>query len=215
MRFRREKQNEACKKNHVAILSYKQKTMKHIIAVILTLCVVFSGVWHAAAESSSVREYQVKAAFLFNFAKFVEWPDSAFSNENSPIIISVLGYDPFGESLDALKDRVVGGRRFLIKRISSVEELGECHILFISSSERGNLSQILQMVKNKNILTVGDTKGFTQSGVIINIIPEESRLGFEINLDAAEHTHLKIGSQLLKLARLVSQKVNNFSIETT
>jgi len=186
------------------MLSYKQKTMKHVIAIILALCVVFSGVWNAAAESSSVREYQVKAGFLYNFAKFVEWPDTAFSNENSPIIICVLGYDPFGASLDALKDRVVGDRRLFIKRISSVAALEECHILFISSSERRSLSQILQMVKNKSVLTVGDTNGFAQSGVIINIMPEESRLGFEINISAAEKVNLKISSKLLKLGKIVS-----------
>jgi hypothetical protein len=180
--------------------------MKHIIAVILALCVLFSGVWSTTVESSSVREYQVKAAFLYNFAKFVEWPAGSFVDDNSPIILCIIGHDPFGELLNALRDKVIDGRRFLIKRISSVEALEECHILFISSSERRNLSQILQIVKNKSVLTVGDTNGFAQSGVVINIIPAERRLGFEINVEAAQRAQLKISSQLLKLARIVKGK---------
>ena len=184
---------------------FKQKTMKHIIAVILALSLGFSGVWNAAAESSSVREYQVKAAFLYNFAKFIEWPDSAFSNENSPIIICVLGYDPFGEALDVMREKTIGRRNILIKRVMDIEDLEECHILFISSSERRNLSQILRIVRNKSVLTVGDTKGFAYSGVIINIASEENRLGFEINVDAAQRAHLKLSSKILKLGKIVKE----------
>ena len=93
----------------------------------------------------------------------------------------------------------------MIKRVMDIEDLEECHILFISSSERRNLSQILRIVRNKSVLTVGDTKGFAYSGVIINIASEENRLGFEINVDAAQRAHLKLSSKILKLGKIVKE----------
>jgi hypothetical protein len=163
------------------------------------------GVWDTTAESSSVREYQIKAAFLYNFAKFVEWPAGLFVDDNSPIILCVIGYDPFGEALDVMREKTIGRRNILIKRVMDIEDLEECHILFISSSERRNLSQILRIIRNKSVLTVGDTKGFACSGVIINIASEENRLGFEINVDAAQRAHLKLSSKILKLGKIVKE----------
>jgi hypothetical protein len=204
MHFEREKQNGPHKRNQLGMLSYKQKKMKHSIAVILALCVLLSGVWNATAESSSVREYQIKAAFLYNFSKFVEWPQGSFTDAKSPFVICVLGEDPFDNALDTIKEKNIDGRKIVIERMESIKDEEKCHILFVSASERRDLSQIFRAVKQRNILTVSDMKGFAGSGGIINFISADNRIGFEINVSAAEKANLKISSKLLKLGNIVN-----------
>lgn len=158
----------------------------------------------ADADSNVQQEYQVKAAFLYNFAKFVEWPPSSFKDTQAPLIICILGNDPLKAALDDLKDKRVEGRPVAVKKISTIEQAEGCHMLFISSSEKDNLSQIAKAVQSKKILTVGDTKGFAHSGVMINLILIDNKIGFEINPSAAERASLKISSKLLKLGRIVN-----------
>jgi hypothetical protein len=164
---------------------------------------------HAAlpvqARAEAPQEYQIKAAFLYNFAKFVEWPAVAFRDAQSPLLVCVLGKDPFGEALDSLRDKTVEGRKIQVRRIARIEDAEGCHILFVSSSEREDLSRILKAVWGKSILTVGDMKGFTQAGGIINLTMTEGKISFEINTAAAERASLKISSKLLKLGRVVRE----------
>jgi hypothetical protein len=145
-------------------------------------------------------EYHVKAAFLYNFAKFIDWPDGTFSDPNTPIIIGVLGEDPFGVDLEkTVEGKRVKGRSFLIKRFHQLGKLEYCHILFISLSEKSNMSQILKKFNKSSILTVSETERFILDGIIINFIIHESKVRFKININAAENAGLKISSKLLRL----------------
>jgi hypothetical protein len=161
--------------------------------------------WPAVAQPQSspeYQEYEVKAAFLYNFAKFVEWPAGSFKDAQAPLLIGILGKDPFGEAFDALKDKTIEGRRLLIKRFVKAEDLEKCHILFISAAEKNDVSRVLKITTAWNVLTVGDTKGLAESGVVINFILIKNKIRFEINVDAARRAGLKISSQLLKLAKI-------------
>ena len=155
---------------------------------------------------SQFEEYQVKAAFLYNFAKFVEWPSGTFHDSTSPTKICVLGKDPFGEALDSLRNKNIGSRKLIIERLRRGDSLDKCQLLFISDSEKNNLPEILRGVKKSPILTVGDMKGFVQSGGIINFISKGGQVSFEINVDAAERSTLKVSSQLLQVANIFREK---------
>jgi len=171
------------------------------LIILFAVCAVTN-----AADTSSPGEYQVKAAFLYNFAKFVEWPTEAFPATNTAIILCILGEDPFGIDLEqAVKGKTANGKELTIRRIKEVQELKICHILFISSSEKKRLSQILEVTKNSSILTVGEMDRFAKLGGIINFVIEENKVRFEINVDVAEQAGLKINSKLLKLARIVKK----------
>jgi YfiR/HmsC-like len=154
--------------------------------------------------TESPREYQVKAAFLYNFAKFIEWPSNGATDANSPFILGIVGDDPFGADLEqTVNGKVVNGHKLMIKRFKRGEPLESCNILFISSSEQGRLNQILDSLKGSSVLTVGEAEYFTRSGGIINFILKDDRVRFEINLGAADRAHLKISSKLLKLREVV------------
>lgn len=148
-------------------------------------------------------EYEVKAAFLFNFTKFVEWPPAAFIDEHSQLKICVLGENPFGKTLHSLMGEEVGGRRLSLMRLESLNNLESCHVLYVSRSERDRLGQILAGVRNAPVLTVGDMPGFIDQGGMINFILEGSKVRFDINQEAAERTGIKISSRLLALAKHV------------
>ncbi|MDX2032042.1 MAG: YfiR family protein, partial [Blastocatellia bacterium] len=127
-------------------------------------------------------EYQVKAAFLFNFAKFVEWPGEAFPDGGAPLVIGIVGSDPFGATLDqTVSNKSVNNRQLSIRRLKWGQNLRSCHILFVSSSERRRMGQIVESLKGASVLTVGEMEQFNQQGGIINFLMEENKVGFEIN----------------------------------
>ena len=152
----------------------------------------------ASAQSLSSREYEIKAAYLYNFIKYVDWP-----SYGDTITIGVLGNDPFGAALAPLNGKIVKGRRLLIKHLDSVREAQQCQIIFVSSSEKQRLQEIFESLRSARVLTVGETQGFADGGGIINFIEENNKVRFEINAEAARRTGLNISSELLKLARLV------------
>lgn len=157
--------------------------------------------------SEETREYQIKSAFLFNFTKYVEWPASAFKDTRSPLVIAVLGKDPFGPMLD--KDctgKVVNGRRLIVKRFSSVKHLEPCHLLFVPASEAGNGALIAQRYAGSSVLIVGESKDFARQHGLINFYIEKKNVNFEINMDSVKRNKLDISSQLLRLARIVKVK---------
>jgi hypothetical protein len=161
------------------------------------------------SDSSDSSEYLIKAGFIYNFAKFVEWPASTFSQPDSPIVIGILGTDPFGAIIDRIvEDKKIGGRGFIVKRLKwgkDVKELKECKIVFVSSSEKGHLDDLLQALKGLPILTVGETPGFAERGGIIRFTLEDNRVRFEVNVEAAHQADLTISSRLLTLARIIQQ----------
>jgi len=152
----------------------------------------------------SPTEYEIKAAFLYNFARFVEWPPESGHDPGAPFVIAILGHDPFGPVLDeTVAGKAVGGRPIEVRRVSRVEEAREAQIVFVAPSERPNMAAILKAVGRPGVLTVGDTDGFASQGGAINFTLQARRVRFEINPAAAEQARLKMSSQLLKLATLV------------
>ncbi len=149
-------------------------------------------------------EYQVKAAFLFNFARFVEWPPRAFETASSPIAVCVLGEDPFGESLNRVVDgKTLGDRAMTVRRGKKLRELSGCEILFISASERARLPEILEELRTTPVLTVGEGEDFATRGGEVQFILEDSHVHLLINVDATERAGLKVSSKLLSLAHVV------------
>ena len=147
-------------------------------------------------------EYELKAAFLYNFAKFVEWPPEAFAGDRSPLTICVHGTDPFGDTLDnVVRGESLGERSLLVQRPESLDGLRDCHVLFVSRSERTRFAEILSRVQGEPVLTVGDTDGFLKAGGVISFVLEENKVRFQINPEAAERSRLKISSKLLRLAK--------------
>lgn len=167
------------------------------VAVVL-FCLLFA-IQVFAQEPA--QEYQIKAAFLFNFAKFVQWPSEAFARSNSPIVIGVLGQNVFGDYLeDTIRDKTVQNRPFIIKEFKSAEEAVHCHILFVSASMKDSLPAILDKLNNASVLTVSDTDQFIKAGGMVNFIIENNKIRFQINDEAAKKAGLKISSKLLSLA---------------
>ncbi|UCF90634.1 MAG: YfiR family protein [Desulfobacterales bacterium] len=158
----------------------------------------------AFSETSVPREYIVKAAFLYNFAKFVEWPADAFAEIRSPIVLGMLGEDPFGSALDSINHKSVGDREIVIQRLEKLADLKKCHMLFISRSEKNDLDSILAQLSGLNILTVSDMDGFALKGGIIGLFTVGNKIRFEINVDSAKRSGLQISSKLLKLAEIVN-----------
>jgi len=151
-------------------------------------------------------EYKVKAAFLYNFAKFVEWPTSAFDSEEAPFVFCIVGEDPFGGNLEAtVKGRTASGRRIVVRRGPSVEALGRCHLVFIGATEDDQVARELHEVSGQPVLTVGESTAFAKAGGMIRLFVEEKRIRFDINERAAREAGLRISSQLLKLARRVTR----------
>jgi hypothetical protein len=151
--------------------------------------------WPAGSPGGDELEYQVKAAFLFNFLKFVEWPAAA---ADSPWVIGVLGHDPFGDVLDqTVLGKVINGRRVEIRRYSRLNDVKDCNVLFIGRVEFEHSGVPVQ----KGLLTVGETPGFLKSGGIINFYLEDKHLRFEIRATAAHSAGLQVSSQLMKLGR--------------
>jgi hypothetical protein len=156
------------------------------------------------ARAQSASEYQVKAAFLFNFAKFVEWPADAFPSGDAPLQICVFGRDPFrGDFEQVIEDKAVNGHRLEIIHPSGVPQARACQILFVVSAEKPQIREILQGLRGASVLTVGDAAGFAKAGGIINFVLDENRVRFEINPKAAERAHLKISARLLTVAKLI------------
>ncbi|MDY6951147.1 MAG: YfiR family protein [Thermodesulfobacteriota bacterium] len=155
-------------------------------------------------EEKIPSEYVLKAAFLYNFAKFVEWPEDTFPDGERVIGICVLGEDPFGHTLESIEGKIVKGRRVMIKLAESVADAKDCHVLFISRFHEKELVGILADLKHASVLTVGDGADFGERGGIIHFITVGNKLRFNINLEAAQRSGLKISSKLLKLANRVS-----------
>ncbi len=149
-------------------------------------------------------EQQVKAAFIFNFVKFVEWPRHAFSTNESPVLLCVLGKDPLGDTLESLGGKTAQGRRLSVRYITKPGEADRCQVLYVSRSEREQIGVVLKGMKG-NVLTIGDVRNFASSGGVINFVMKDSKVSFEINVDAAEKAGLQINSQLLKLAKIVRE----------
>lgn len=177
-----------------------RKALTAILAL-LFLALVSAVVSRCAARDAAPSEYQIKAAFLFNFAKFVVWPPEAFATTNSPLVIGVLGQNVFGDSLErTINNKTINSRPLQCKQFYSVTEATNCQILFISASEKGRFPKIMDALRGSNVLTVSETDQFIEAGGMINFMIEANKIRFQINDEAAKKSGLTISSKLLSLA---------------
>ena len=184
---------------------------RRLRAAVAILPILLAAATLNAQTTSGSSEYLIKAGFIYNFANLVQWPATSFAQPDSPIVIVILGEDHFGTTLDrALDGKKVNARSFVIKRARSMAELQrtlgqqkECQILYVSSSEMPHLGEAIQMLKGVPVLTIGETPGFAKNGGIINLILEDNKVRFEVNVTAAKEADLNISSRLLALARIV------------
>jgi hypothetical protein len=154
-------------------------------------------------QTALQREYEIKAAYIYNFFNYIDWPADTLPPAGSTLTIGILGESPFGPALNPLVGKKVKGRTLAVKKVSSAKDLEQCQAVFICPSEKARLSEILGQLKDARILTVSEIEGFAEQGGIINFISERNKVRFEINTDAAKRTGLNISSDLLKLAKLV------------
>ena len=169
----------------------------------LFFCVAFLSLAPSVLHAQT-KEYQVKAAFLFNFAQFVAWPETSFTNADQPFQIGVLGDNPFGKDLaETVRGEKIHGRPIVIQESRRAESLANCQIVFIGGAEAGHFDEIFSKLGSKPVLTVSEVPGFARRGGVINFYREGSKVRFEINPDAAEKNDLKIGSELLTLGKII------------
>lgn len=186
----------------LAQVSARGRWWKSILAL---LCGLILGVASSArAQSGMNAEYPVKLAFLYQFALFVEWPSDAFPNATSPLVVCVVGEDPFDPELEGeLGSRTVDKHHMVIRRLKRGSDSRACHMVFVPHAESRQGDAIVGSLKGLPVLTVGETNGFAEGGGIVNFTFEGNKLRFEINLDAASRTPLRISSKVLAMARIV------------
>lgn len=154
-----------------------------------------------AAQNAKPKEYELKAVYLFNFARLAAWPDTAESSKRDSFAICVLGEDPFGSFLDAvISGEHIGGRAVVARRISDPRDAAACHVLYVSSSEEKRLKQILMALNKARVLTVSDMPEFSQRGGMIQFVTEDNKVRFEVNLRNTSDSGLTLSSELLKVA---------------
>ena len=159
----------------------------------------------ALGENPKPTDYQVKAAYLYNFGRFVEWPVSA-AGKGEFFTVCVLGKDPFGPVLDkALAGETIGGKSVVARRISTPQESGNCQVLFLSSTEEGRLDKIIEAIDKEAVLTVSDMPQFSEHGGMVQFVLEGKRVRFEVNLTAAQNAGLTLRSELLRVATVVKK----------
>jgi hypothetical protein len=172
--------------------------LKSIRALLCALLVV------APAPAAAPTEYQVKAAFLFNFSRFVEWPEAAFPDSKAPFVVGVFGFDPFGPDLDAIvHGETVRGRPLVVRRVRDAREASDCQILFIHRSEGPRLAELLSALDQHSTLTVSDIDDDARQGVIIRLVTQQGRIRMRIDVNSARAAQLTISSNLLRSAEIV------------
>lgn len=193
----------------------------------ILLCVIIAAglvTAPAAAEESQTasREYKIKAAFVFNFLKAVDWPQEVMADANQPIVIGIVGDNPFADAFNPIKDKTVKDRgidfiqfagpssltskqRNDLDNNLSIEGFRSCHLLFICSSERKYQRQILKYVNDHPVITVGESKNFVDDGGIFNFLPQTKKAGFEVNLAAGKRAKITISSKLLRIAKRIKE----------
>ena len=193
--------------NNPSMIRQLKKKSLCFLPALLALSFYFASSLHG--ETLSPSEYQVKAAFIYNFTKFIEWPRVKAGHQDETFDLCILGEDPFGNDISSMEEKVSRGKGFKIRRqreLGDGEELQLCDILFISPSEEKNLTFIIEKVKNDETLTISDIDGFAQSGGVIGFITKNNKVALAINPGAAERAGLKISSKLLKLAEIAGDQ---------
>jgi YfiR/HmsC-like len=175
-----------------------------VVCSLLTLIGLPMRICVGAQLSPPPREYEIKAAFIYNFTKFIEWPARSFPDAATPIVIAVLGDSPCAEALEQLvKDRKVNGRAIVVRRVESARELETTHVLFVGSAQEGRFLPLMPAVAALPIVTVGESPAFADMGGAIIFVRQDDKIRFEINIRSAARVDVKISAQLLKLASAI------------
>lgn len=158
-------------------------------------------------QAAVAREFQIKAVFLYNFTRFVQWPETAFGRSDAPFVIGILGDNPFGSYLDqTVTGESAGDHGLVIERYSSPDEIRECHILFVDVDSKQEVTRALEQVKGKPVLTVSDGEGFARLGGMIHFYNEDARIRLRINANSVDESGLKVSSKLMRLAEIIPSK---------
>jgi hypothetical protein len=179
--------------------------MKKLSLIIITLTLFISGMTLSPAQGGNLsakqaKEYRLKAAYMLNFAKFISWPNAAFTNTQTPFIIGILGSNPFGNALPPLTSRKIRNRNIELRYFDNIDKIKPCQILFISRSEEHSIPAILTACKNMSIFTISDIKDFIHKGGMLEFITVKEHLHFSINLIQVQKHGLEVEAQLLALA---------------
>ncbi len=172
---------------------------------LLLLMVVLLPATDIQAQPTAGSEYQVKAAFIYHFARFTQWPEGTLSEPDSPLVLCIITSDPDADVLLSLRDKTVRDHRLVVRKPESAAEVSNCHLLYLATDDMEVIRRGLAFARGRPILTVGETSGFLQLGGIINFFEREQRLRFGVNLDAAEAADLKFSSQLLMSAEIIQE----------
>jgi hypothetical protein len=182
------------------LASWRRRWLMALATLLLSGLLLGGHAW-----ASEFDEYAVKAAYLYNFAKFVEWPPGAFASADAPLLICIAGDNPFGDALATLSGKTVESHPVEVRPIPAATGLEKCHIVFIGRAEQGRFKTVLAKLARLPILTVSDIGGFAQAGGMIGLVEADQRIRFDINLAITHQANLKLSSQLLKLATIVEQ----------
>jgi hypothetical protein len=164
------------------------------------------GALRAGAEGNEFPEYKLKAAFLYNFAKFVTWPSESFASTNAPLVIGVLGQSPFGDFLEeTVRGKSVNGRPFKVRFFGRNDNFAECHILFVSNAERDRLPAIMEALQKRPVLTVGENEAFIKSGGMVNFVLRSQAVRFEMCIDSTAESKLVVSSKLSGVGTIVKR----------
>jgi hypothetical protein len=175
-----------------------------------TSILMFGDIFLVPAQSTITREQQVKAAFLFNFTQFVNWPETAFSSGTAPLVIGIAGKDPFGTYLDDIvAGEKVNGHPLVVQRCKSTEEMEQCHILYLALDDAKKLSEILSALKRQPVLTAGDGPGFLEQGGMMRFLTGDNKVQIQVNLEATGTANLTISSKLLRLVTIFTPFKNS------
>jgi len=174
----------------------------NLLAMIRLVCGALLSLALAPAHAAP-SEYELKAAFIYQIARFVEWQPA---NAGASLRLCVLGGNPFGPALDTIRGKPVNERKMEVSLLDMSADTGECDMLFVAAPAEKYLERIMALSRGRNMLTIGDTQGFAQRGVMVNFFPEDGKIRFEINPSVSRRAGIKISSQLLKLARIVQEQ---------
>ena len=181
----------------MAILGRKTRAALALAALLLLPA------WHVVAQTNPRQEYALKAVFLYNFCRFIEWPERAFTSAEDPMVIAVVGEDPFGRILDeTVKGEVVKGRRIRVERYRRPSDVGRCHILFVAGSDNSQATAVLAAVADQSVLTVGEADTFLQQGGMIALTAEQNRVRLRISPARLRAANLVASSKLLRVAEI-------------
>lgn len=183
-------------------LNHTARKICRIYQMVLLIVLTFSASTNVQAQTTP--EFQLKAVFMYNFTRFVEWNPGSFESYNDPFIITIIGNDPFGSYLEeTVRDEKIGRHPIVIRRVDDIRSVETCHILYINEKDPPRIRQILAGLQNRNILTVSDAPNFASLGGVIGFYTENNRIRMQINTAAARNAQLNISSKLLRVAKII------------